>query len=232
MKSNNGLRLVCIAAVVCAFSFAASSLHAQLADTIWEGVQVVSGINLQGMRDRMLMDYPILKGGRSSLPLEIWFWDNTRFGIVFRNDRYDPARNSRKGEYLGWDYNNSESDYSRSFTYTLKAGNGTFLGRDLRLVDSVWGWGYAGQMQQYSGKFSVKGNKLTTQKVVFTTDSRDVQSGQAYENPDNPGQYFPLRYDGFRILGPKYPVFENVVWTKTNRRPSLAKDEPGYLTDL
>ena len=231
MKSNNACPLICIAVAVCVFSLATSSLHAQLADTIWEGTQVVSGINLQGMRDRKLMDYPILKGGRSSLPLEIWFWDNTRFGIVFRNDRYDPARNSRKGEHLGWDYNNSKSDYSRSFTYTLKAGKGAFLGRDLRLVNSVWGWGYAGAMKQWTGKFSVKGNKLTTQKVVFTTDSRDAQSSQAYENPDNPGQYFPSRYDGFRILGPKYPVFENVVWTKTSRKPSLAKDEPGYLTD-
>lgn len=179
----------------------------------------------------MLMDYPILKGGRTSFPLEIWFWDNTRFGIVFRNDRFDPARNGRKGEHLGWDYNNSKPDYSRSFTYTLKSGKGTFLGRDLRLVDSVWGWGYAGKMDQYSGKFSVNGNKLTTQKVVLTTDSWDLQTGQAYENPDNPEHYFPTRYDGFRILGSKYPVFENVVWTKTSRKPSLAKDEPGYLTD-
>lgn len=227
-KTSNFL---CLVAVFCSFSCAASSLHAQLADTIWEGVQVVSGINLQGMRDRMLMDYPILRGGSTSFPIEIWFWDSTRFGIVFRNDRFDPARNSRKGEYLGWDYNNSESDFSRSFTYTLKSGKGTFLGRDLRLVDSAWGWGYAGQMTQYSGNLSVSGNKLTTQKVVLTTDSWDLQTGQAYENPTNPGHYYPSHFDGVRILGNKYPVFGNVIWTKTNRKPSIAKDEPGYLTD-
>jgi len=29
----------------------------------------------------------------------------------------------------------------------------------------------------------------------------------------------------------KLPVFDKTVWTKTNRKPSIAKDEPGYLTD-
>jgi hypothetical protein len=86
-------------------------------------------------------------------------------------------------------------------------------------------------MTQYSGNLSVSGNKLTTQKVVLTTDSWDLQTDQAYENPNHPGQYFPMRYDGFRILGRKYPVFEKVIWTKTNRKPSIAKDESGYLTD-
>jgi hypothetical protein len=77
----------------------------------------------------------------------------------------------------------------------------------------------------------VKGNKLTTQKVVLLTDSWELQTGQAYEDPDHPGEYFPNRFDGVRFIGNKYPVFENVVWTKTNRKPSLAKDEPGYITD-
>lgn len=205
--------------------------QAQLADTIWEGTQVISGINLQGMRDRLLMDYPVLRGGRTAFPLEIWFWDETHFGMVFRNDRFDPGRDSRKGEYEGWDYNNNEPDYSRSYTYTFQSGKGSFLARNLRIADSPWGWGYAGQMSQYSGRFLVKGNKLTTQKVVLLTDSWELQTGQAYEDPDNPGEYFPNRFDGVRFIGNKYPVFENVVWTKTSRKPSEAKEEPGYITD-
>lgn len=205
--------------------------HAQLSDTIWEGVQSISGINLQGMRDRLLLDYPVLRGGKTVFPMEIWFWDNTNFGVVFRNDRFDPARNSRKGEYLGWDYNNSKPDYSQSFTYTLRGGRGSFLGRSVRLVDSQWGWGYRDQSQQYSGRFSIRGNHLTTQQVVLTTDSFDLQAGQAYEDPDQPGAFLPNRFDGFRILGGRYPVFENTTWTKTSRQPSVVKDEPGYLID-
>lgn len=205
--------------------------QAQLADTIWEGVQTISGINLQGLRDRALLDYPVLRGGRTVFPLEIWFWDDTHFGIVFRNDRFDPARNGRKGEYLGWDYNNSEPDYAQSFTYTLRRNAGSFLGRSVRLVDSQWGWGYRGQSQQYSGRFTFKGNRLTTQKVVVTTDSFDMQAAQAYENPNEPGTFFPNRFDGFRFLNGKYPTFENTVWIKTSRKPSLQRYEPGYLID-
>lgn len=208
-----------------------ASAHAQLADTIWEGVQTVREINLQGMRDRMLMDYPVLRGGRTVLPLEIWIWDNTNCGMVFRNDRYDPSRSGRKGEYSGWDYNNSEADFSISSTYTLKGSRGTFLCKSIRLVDSRWGWGYRGQTVQYSGRFSVKGNRLTTEKVVLTTDSFDVQMDKAYENPGQPGTYLPNRFDGYRFLNRKYPVWDNAVWIKTDRKPSLAKYQPGYITD-
>jgi hypothetical protein len=208
MKSNNGLRLVCIAAVVCAFSFAASSLHAQLANTIWEGTQWISSINMVSLKPDGSANFPSLLGARINLPLEIWFWDNTHFGIVFRNDRwgFDGGRLSgmRKGEYSG------HGDEFKNYTYRLKGKAGTFSARE---YDDYFG------LESYAGRLVLQGNKLTTDRVVYSApDSRYLDGSARLANS-------PCKQIG------KLPVFDKTVWTKTSRKPSLAKDEPGYIKD-
>lgn len=199
-KTSNFL---CLVAVFCAFSFAPSSLHAQLADTIWEGTQWISSINMVSLKPNGAQDFPSLLGARFNLPLEIWFWDNAHFGIVFRNDRWG-FEGRRKGEYSG------HGEEFKNFTYRLKGGAGTFSARE---YDDYFG------LESYAGRLVLQGNKLITDRVVYSApDSRYLDGSARLAN-------FPCKLIG------KLPVFDKTVWTKTNRKPSLAKDEPGYLTD-
>ena len=199
-KTSNFL---CLVAVFCSFSFAASSLHAQLADTIWEGTQWISSINMVSLKPNGAQDFPSLLGARFNLPLEIWFWDNAHFGIVFRNDRWG-FEGRRKGEYSG------HGEEFKNFTYRLKGGAGTFSARE---------YGDYFGLESYAGRLSVKGNKLTTDRVTYAASG----STYLYDNTSLAG--IPLKRVG------KLPVLDKTVWTQTNRKPSLAKDEPGYLTD-
>ena len=199
-KTSNFL---CLVAVFCAFSFAPSSLHAQLADTIWEGTQWISSINMVSLKPNGAQDFPSLLGARFNLPLEIWFWDNAHFGIVFRNDRWG-FEGRRKGEYSG------HGDEFKIYTYRLKGKAGTFSARE---YDDYFG------LESYAGRLVLQGNKLTTDRVTYTAPrSRYLDGSARLAN-------FPCKLIG------KLPVFDKTVWTKTNRKPSLAKDEPGYLTD-
>jgi len=205
---NNRLRFVRIGLAVYVLSLAASSLHAQLADTIWEGTQWISSINMVSLKPDGSANFPSLLGARINLPLEIWFWDNTHFGIVFRNDRwgFDDGRlaRMRKGEYSG------HGEQFKSYTYRLKGGAGTFSARE---YDDYFG------LESYAGRLVVQGNKLTTDRLTYAAPSSRYLDGSARL------ANFPCKQIG------KLPVFDKTVWTKPNRKPSLAKDEPGYLTD-
>ena len=200
----NGFRVVFIAAAVFSLSLTATPLNAQLADTIWEGTQWISSINMVSLKPDGSANFPSLLGARINLPLEIWFWDNTHFGIVFRNDRWG-FEGRRKGEYSG------HPEANKVFTYRLKGKSGTFSAKEFG--------DYFG-LQVYSGRLTLNGNKLTTDRVTYSAPT----SGLLYENTELAN--IPCKRVG------NLPVFENTVWTKTIRKPSQAKDEPGYLTDL
>ena len=193
---------------VCVFSSAPSSLHAQLADTIWEGSQWISSINMVNLKPDGSANFPSLLGARINLPLEIWFWDNTHFGIVFRNDRwgFDDGRlnQMRKGEYSG------HGEEFKTYTYRLKGKAGTFSARE---YDDYFG------LESYAGRLVLRDNKLTTDRVTYAAP------GSRYLNGSARLANVPCKQIG------KLPVFDKTVWTKTTRKPSLAKDEPGYLTD-
>ena len=208
MKLDNRLRLVRIGLAVYVLSLAASSLHAQLADTIWEGTQWISSINMVNLKPDGSANFPSLLGARINLPLEIWFQDNTHFGIVFRNDRwgFDVERLSgmRKGEYSG------HGDEFKNYTYRLKGKAGTFSAQE---YDDYFG------LESYAGRLVLQGNKLTTDRVTYAAPTSRYLNGSATL------ANLPCKQIG------KLPVFDKTVWTKTSRKPSLAKDESGYLTD-
>ena len=193
---------------ICAWLSFQNPLHAQLADTIWEGTQWISSINMVSLKPDGSASFPSLLGARINLPLEIWFWDNTHFGIVFRNDRwgFDGGRLSgmRKGEYSG------HGDEFKNYTYRLKGKAGTFSARE---YDDYFG------LESYAGRLVLQGNKLTTDRVTYAAPTSRYLDGSARL------ANFPCKQIG------KLPVFDKTVWTKTNRKPSLAKDESGYLTD-
>lgn len=200
MKRLRKKMLCCLLFVVSAPALS----RAQLADTIWEGTQWISSINLGSLKPNGFQDFPALMGARFNLPLEIWFWDNTRFGVVFRNDRWG-FEGRRKGEYSGY-HPNPPPDEDTSYTYRLRGGTGTF--QATRFTDGV---------QKYAGRLSLRGNRLTTDRITYTA-------------PDYLFQITTLAGYSIQRIG-KLPVFDKTIWTKTNRRPSIAKNEPGYLTD-
>jgi hypothetical protein len=148
-------------------------------------------------------DFPSLLGARFNLPLEIWFWDNTHFGIVFRNDRWG-FEGRPKGHYAG------HGEEFKDYTYRLKGKAGTFSDRE---YDDYFG------LESYAGRLVLQGNKLTTDRVTYAAPNSRYLNGSA-----------KLANSPCKQIG-KLPVFDKTVWTKTNRKPSLAKDEPGYLTD-
>ena len=205
MKLNNRLRPVRIGLAIYVLSLAASSLHAQLADTIWEGTQWISSINMVNLKPDGSANFPSLLGARINLPLEIWFWDNTHFGIVFRNDRWGfDDDQMRKGEYSG------HGEEFKTYTYRLKGMAGTFSARE---YDDYFG------LESYAGRLVLQGKKLITDRVTYAAPNSRYLHGSA-----------KLANNPCKQIG-KLPVFDKTVWTKTNRKPSLAKDEPGYLTD-
>ena len=55
---------------------AMSSGRAQLADTIWEGNVILSGLTLQKVQAGVLQSGPNLSNASLTLPVEIWFWNN------------------------------------------------------------------------------------------------------------------------------------------------------------
>ena len=181
--------------------------RAQLADTIWEGTQWISSINMVSLKPDGSANFPSLLGARINLPLEIWFWDNENFGLVFRNDRWG-FEGRRKGEYGGYNFRNTENDY-RTYTYNLKRGK--FMVRDMTSTP-----GFVG-LDIYSGRLAMKGKTLITDRITYTAPD--------WLNSPRTLARIPVRRVG------NIPVFDKTVWTKTNRKPSLAKDEPGYLTD-
>jgi len=203
VRSNHAFLPICTAVAFCVFSSAPSSLHAQLADTIWEGTQWIGSINMVSLKPDGSANFPSLLGARINLPLEIWFWDNAHFGIVFRNDRWG-FEGRRKGEYSG------HGDEFKIYTYRLKGKAGTFSARE---YDDYFG------LESYAGRLVLQGNKLTTDRVVYSAPYSPYLDGSARL------ANFPCKQIG------KLPVFDKTVWTKTSRKPSLAKDEPGYLTD-
>ena len=205
MKCDSRSPLIWLVAIVCIFRLLTTPLHAQLADTIWEGTQWISSINMVNLKPDGSANFPSLLGARINLPLEIWFWDNTHFGIVFRNDRWGfDDDQMRKGEYSG------HGEEFKTYTYRLKGMAGTFSARE---YDDYFG------LESYAGRLVLRDNKLTTDRVTYAAP------GSRYLNGSARLANVPCKQIG------KLPVFDKTVWTKTNRKPSLAKDEPGYLTD-
>lgn len=173
--------------------------RAQLADTIWEGTQWISSINLVSLKPDGANSFPSLLGARINLPLEIWFWDNTNFGIVFRNDRWGFV-GRRKGEYQGYNYKNPGADYG-AYTYDLKRGK--FWRRDITSTDDFLG------LDVYSGRITLKGQTLITDRITY--------SAADWLNGARTLGGVPVK----RVGHP--PAFDKTVWTYTKRQPSIPR---------
>lgn len=203
---------------------------AQLADTIWEGNVTLSGLSLQKVTGGALQPGPNLSNASVTLPIEIWFWNNSNWGVVFRRDKW--GLNPPKPFYVDFIqagetevYFTQERQYegggSRSpvyqpgretitdvYTYNPARRSGTFSQRILYLVSGSTR--DAGASLNLSGRFSLRGNTITAQNIVFSIAPN------------------PWGRDSYRSSG-RLRVVAN-PFSKTSRKPSVEKEAtPGFF---
>jgi len=216
---------------------AMSSGRAQLADTIWEGNVILSGLTLQKVQAGVLQSGPNLSNASLTLPVEIWFWNNSNCGVVFRRDKWglNPEEFAymsdvdlegnllayevpwyRQGpKYVGGgsrspSYVNSTGHINAtdSYTYNASKKTGTFTQRLAYVVaNSTFN---AGTVMSITGNFRLaNANTLVPQKVVFSLTPSLVGS------------------NSYRTSGRLTLRTSNFI--KTNRQPSSEKDvQPGF----
>lgn len=205
-----------------AFLTLAPSIHAQLADTIWTGNAVVTIPAMSATDDNgNSLPYPKTTTALTFiLPVEVWFWDNSKFLIVYRQEAMgaDPSRGSLQpligewtiplGARVGQLSGISEVPYG-SDLYEVRTGSVSKNGNkysftaEFRDTGDTSGydseWIYPGAKVLITGSFSLSGNTI---KAKLTT---------AYSpNPSGPG--------GIKISG-KAPS-AGATLTQTDRKPS------------
>ena len=214
------------------FSFALP-VRAQLSDTIWEGTVTLSGLSLQKVAGGLLQPGPNLANASVTLPVEIWFWNNSNWGVVFRRDKWglNPRKPfyveflqvgeeqvyfSQERQYEGGGsqapvYEPSRETITDLYTYNPSRRSGTFSQRILYLVGGSTR--DAGATLSLSGRFSLRGNTITAQNIIFAI-------------APNPWGRESYRTSGrLRIVASPF--------TKTNRKPSVEKEptpeSPGFF---
>ena len=213
--------------------------HAQLADTIWEGNVTLSGLTLQKVQSGVVQSGPNLANATVTVPLEIWFWNNSNCGVVFRRDKwgmnpeefsyveieYDLFGNEtnwisiyRQGpKYVGGgslspissNSNGYESTTDR-YTYNPSRRTGTFLQETLYNQNN--GTFNAGALMKITGNFRLaSSNTLVPQNIVLSLSPN------------------PIGSNSYRTSGKL--VIRATPFNKTTRKPSIEKDvELGFLS--
>ena len=194
-----------------------------LNDTIWEAEVEVSNLNLQSVKDGVLQKGPILKNGTTVLPMEIWFWNGSRCGLVFPTEKWN-FRDSYEwtwgspGEpdygyssYLGpkyWgggglapSYENEEGKVLVTDTYTYNPAkrSGTLTQKTLYLLETSTRT--AGSYWQVNGTFAISGNRLTVKNATYTLQPN------------------PSGLNAYRVLASPR-LKKGTVFVKTSRKPS------------
>lgn len=224
--------------LVLVFSLA-SSARAQLADTIWEGSVTISGFSLAKVQGGVVQAGPNVANASVTLPVEMWFWNNSNCGVVFRRDKWglnpeEFAYNSNVDlegnplpEYFDWyeqgpkylgggslsPISNNSNGYETttdSYSYNAARRSGSFSQRTL--------YNYPSQTHAAGAVLSIRGNfrlsnpnTLVPQNLVLSLTP----------NPFGPNSY--------RIGGRLTLRAGN--FSKTTRKPSVEKDaEPGFRT--
>lgn len=194
-----------------------------LNDTIWEAEVEISNLNLQSVKEGVLQKGPILKNGTTILPLEIWFWNGSRCGLVFPTEKWN-FRDSYEwswgapGEpdyvysrYLGpkyWgggglapSYENEEGKVlvTDAYTYNPAKRSGTLTQKTLYLLGTSTRT--AGSYWQVSGTFAISGSRLTVRNATYTLQPN------------------PSGLNAYRVLSsPRLKT--GTTFVKTNRKPS------------
>jgi hypothetical protein len=135
--------------------------RAQLADTIWTGNAKITIPALTATdQDGELLDYPkTITGLTFILPVEVWFWNNSKFLIVYR--QRDMGANPDKGEL---------QPLIGEWEIPPEARVGLLTG------ESVVPYG-SELFEIQTGSYSKKGNKYT-----FTAEQRDTEDRRGYDS--------------------------------------------------
>jgi hypothetical protein len=196
--------------------------QAQLADTIWSGNAKITIPTLTATDQAgILLDYPkTITGLTFILPVEVWFWNNSKFIIVYRQRDMgaDPAREELQpliGEWeipaearVGLLSGVSVVPYG-SDLYEIQAGSYAKKGKqytftaekrdtgDLSGYDSEWI--FSGARSLVTGSFTLKGATLSSSLTFVQTP-----------NPHGPSK---LKTSGKSTTA-------KATLTKSNRKPS------------
>ena len=216
---------------------AMSSGRAQLADTIWEGNVILSGLTLQKVQGGVLQSGPNLSNASLTLPVEIWFWDDSNCGVVFRRDKWglNPEEFAYMSdgdldgnplpEWVAWykkgpkyvgggslspmsSNSNGRETTTDLYTYNASKRTGTFLQQTIyNTPNDTFN---AGALMKIAGGFRLSNlNTLVPQKIVFSLTPN------------------PIGSNSYRTSG-KVAVRAG-SFTKTLRIPSIEKNaQPGF----
>lgn len=221
------------------FSLGAPVRAQQLADTIWEGMVTISGFGLSKVQGGVAQPGPNVANASVTLPVEMWFWNNSNCGVVFRRDKWglnpeefaymsdvdldgnpiDPPEYIYKqgAKYVGGGslspISNNSNGYETTtdnYIYNASKKSGSFSQSTL--------YHYPNQTHAAGAVLSIRGNfrlsnpnTLVPQNLVLSLTP----------NPFGPNSY--------RISG-KYTLRAG-NFSKTIRKPSVEKDaEPGFRT--
>jgi len=203
------------------FAFSSFQANAQLTDTIWSGNAKATIPALVAYESGNPLDYPkTITGLTLIIPVEVWFWDSSKFLIVYRQRDMgaDPARGALQpliGEWTipvaartGLLNGISEVPYGsdlfevRTGSYRKSGGKYIFTAEqrdtaDLSGYDSEWI--YPNGKTLITGSFSVKNSTMTATLTVVRTPN-------------------PIGPNSIKTLGRNPSA--TVILTKTNRNPS------------
>ena len=70
------------------FALSADGFSQSLSNTIWEGNVTFSGFTMQKVEGGVVQSGPNLANATVTLPVEIWFWNDSNCGVVFRRDKW------------------------------------------------------------------------------------------------------------------------------------------------
>ena len=151
-----------LALYVCITLFLACPIvQAQLADTIWSGNAKITIPALTATdQDGRSLDYPkTITGLTFILPVEVWFWNNSKFMIVYRQRDMgaDPMRGELQPLIGEWEIP------SEARVGLLSGVSVVPYGSDLFEIQT--------------GSYAKKGNKYT-----FTAEQRDTEDRSGYDS--------------------------------------------------
>jgi len=195
--------------------------QAQLADTIWSGNAKITipALTATDQAGRSL-DYPkTITGLTFILPVEVWFWNNSKFMIVYRQRDMgaDPARGELQTLIGEWEIPaearvgllsgvsvvpyGSDLFEVQTGSYAKKGNKYTFTAEQRDTADRFGydsEWIYRDAKSLVTGSFTLRGSSLTA-TLVFTESP----------NPVGPGK--------LKAIG---KTSAKATLTKSNRKPS------------
>jgi len=202
VKCNSRSPLIWLVAIVCIFRLLIIPLHAQLAETIWEGYATVSNFSLQPCVDGIPKPDLTIQGLKVRLPFELWFLDNENLLVVGRRDKNGGDLTIQKYLLFWGEFPTGTSGpYVAVGAYTRGRSAGSYSFNCDRLrVGATSSWTYSGARTSMTGAFVLKNGFMSITKAVFS------------QSPNPHGPHGP------KLLGTPKFAFEKLV--KSSRNPS------------